>query len=1043
MGIVYEAEQMSLHRRVALKVLPFASVLDAKQLARFKNEALAAASLDHPHIVDVLGVGCDRGMHFYAMRLIDGCTLADVIAALREGEAPAEPPADTPHSALRTPHLSSTRAVLTTLGLSDTSRRTPDHYRKIAALIADAADALHHAHEQGVIHRDIKPSNLMLDSRGKLWVTDFGLAHVESNASLTMTGDLMGTLRYMSPEQASGSRLGTDHRTDIYSLGVTLYELLTLQPAFSGENRADLLRQIANNDPLPARKHERSIPAELETIIVKSIEKNSRDRYATAVELATDLRHFVADEPIQAKPPTVVQRSAKWARRHRIVVIATFVVACLLLATMALGATLAMVAQTRENLIQRVQLIRLMPHAEGWSNREWNHVQSAARLGTDHSLRSEAVATLAGVDAFIEKDLSRHPASSVAFSPSGRTLAIGGTIQTDHHESRGARVYDRQTDYLQSPSPLAGNGLVGFRGESAVQLVSRDGPSLVLWDVKANRSLQEYHFAAGENASVTKLLLNKLSIVVSALSPGAEFVAAAAKQSDGKSVVVAWNGLTGKRQLSQELGAGALAFSADSRLLAVGGDQGSISVWSLSDAKQLASFSVGRGTIHCLAFSPDGKQLAACGSEGLLEAWDWTIARRLTAFRGSAFDVFSVAFHPDRVTLTSAGRHKGFLWDIATGRPLLELNTGDWASGLAFSPDGGHLACSSFGQFEEGHVQIWTLEEGRGIQTLRGLDTLVVRTWFSPDGRLVAGLSQDWRLAIWDRAAARLLRILDVPRGMTADNAGLAFSPDRKEVAFSTSGAAKLWNISSGKEVRKWELPESLQDNLAYHPSGKLLLFRVETEDMRPFSTPPAQHPRVVRIRDLLQKDYEKPLVTIDEFAGDVFPILVPRDGQFVALRGRELGDDRWLNPTVKVVDSLTREERWTYKPGALVEVRLDPIGSVLTIADAGRTTLVEMTSGKLLEGVPNVVFCVGPNGRHCLGPVPEQDRQPNNIAGALLFRRGRSSPLVELSIDQDGGDGQFSDDGNLLALCHPNGGVSVFDLPAIQKRLAQAGLGW
>jgi serine/threonine protein kinase len=361
MGVVYEAEQISLQRRVALKVLPFAAVLDSKQLARFKNEALAAASLDHPHIVDVLGVGCDRGMHFYAMRLIDGCTLADVIAELRSQESGARSQEsgtgdqktgavgnalrDVPESATN-PTLNlepetlnssrqSTAAVLTTLGLTDTSRRTPDHYRKIAALIADAADALHHAHEQGVIHRDIKPSNLMLDSRGKLWVTDFGLAHVESNTTLTMTGDLMGTLRYMSPEQATGSRLGIDHRTDIYSLGVTLYELLTLQPAFTGENRAELLRQIMSDDPSAPRKHDASIPADLETIVLKALAKEPADRYTTAADLAGDLRRYYADEQIRALPPTLGARAAKWTRRHQRMVAASIIALCLAATTFA------------------------------------------------------------------------------------------------------------------------------------------------------------------------------------------------------------------------------------------------------------------------------------------------------------------------------------------------------------------------------------------------------------------------------------------------------------------------------------------------------------------------------------------------------------------------------------------------------------------------------------------------------------------------------------------------------------------------------------
>jgi serine/threonine protein kinase len=280
MGIVYEAEQVSLGRRVALKVLPFASTLDTKHLQRFKNEAHAAAQLHHTNIVPVFATGCERGVHYYAMQFIEGQTLAAVIGDMRlsadgspprpssdEQTGPYVPSAGRPE----TPETETIpRAALST----ERSIKSPAYFRTLAELGQQVAEAMDQAHEQGIIHRDIKPSNLMLDSRGKVWITDFGLAQFQAGAELTMTGDLIGTLRYMSPEQALAKSVIVDHRKDIYSLGATLYELLTLRAPYEGNDRQELLRQIAFEDPKPFRRINPRIPAELETIVLKALEKN-------------------------------------------------------------------------------------------------------------------------------------------------------------------------------------------------------------------------------------------------------------------------------------------------------------------------------------------------------------------------------------------------------------------------------------------------------------------------------------------------------------------------------------------------------------------------------------------------------------------------------------------------------------------------------------------------------------------------------------------------------------------------------------------------
>jgi tetratricopeptide (TPR) repeat protein len=340
MGVVYEAEQLSLGRRVALKVLPFAAALDARQLARFKNEAQAAAQLHHGNIVPVYGVGADRGVHYYAMQFIDGQSLAELIAALRRQRGPGSGVGGEATGPYALAAGGPDPARTAPLAALSTERPTADEafFRWAARLGVQAAEALEHAHQFGIVHRDVKPGNLLLDGRDRLWVTDFGLAHCQAQAGLTLTGDLVGTLRYMSPEQALARRVVIDQRTDVYSLGATLYELLTLRPAFAGEDRQDLLRQIAFEEPTAPRRLNGAVPAELETVVLKAMAKSPDERYATAQELADDLGRYLRDEPIWARRPTLVQRARKWARRHPSAVWS--VAACLLVAVLALAGSI-------------------------------------------------------------------------------------------------------------------------------------------------------------------------------------------------------------------------------------------------------------------------------------------------------------------------------------------------------------------------------------------------------------------------------------------------------------------------------------------------------------------------------------------------------------------------------------------------------------------------------------------------------------------------------------------------------------------------------
>ncbi|HZU35735.1 MAG TPA: protein kinase [Gemmataceae bacterium] len=339
MGIVYEAEQISLGRRVALKVLPLAAALDPRRLQRFRNEAHAAAQLQHPHIVPVYAIGQEHGVHYYAMQFIDGVTLAEVIRRFQhDTRVPARDRTQTaePGSAASTivPFVPGPAMLLnSTVG-------SREFFRSAAVLGLQAAEALEQAHQLGIVHRDIKPANLMLDDRGHLWVADFGLARQVGEAdNLTHTGDLLGTIRYMSPEQAEARHGLVDQRTDVYALGITLYELVTRRPAFLATEREELLRQVCRDDPRQPRRVDPRVPVDLETIILKAASKEPESRYATARELADDLGRFLRNEPIRARPTGTSERIVKWCRR-RPAVVRTAVLLAMALALVLVGATI-------------------------------------------------------------------------------------------------------------------------------------------------------------------------------------------------------------------------------------------------------------------------------------------------------------------------------------------------------------------------------------------------------------------------------------------------------------------------------------------------------------------------------------------------------------------------------------------------------------------------------------------------------------------------------------------------------------------------------
>ena len=614
MGVVYEAEQISLYRKVAIKVLPLASVLDPRSLLRFQNEARAAAGLNHSNIVGVYSVGCEKGIHYFAMEFVDGLSLAEAIGLMREG---ADVVSAENRSAFHASHETSPIAELSTE--RDVSRDA--YFRSVAKLGIQAAEALDYAHSLSIVHRDIKPSNLLLDRTGKIWITDFGLAASQSITGLTMTGDVLGTTRYMSPEQASGRQKVLDHRTDIYSLGVTLYELLTLQYAFPENDRQKLLKQIDEKEPRRLVDLERELPRGLEVIVGKAMAKEQSERYLTAQELANDLSRFLEDKPIKARPQRQFRSITRWAKKNTLV---ATLLTMLLVTLLAVSIAAPIVAWRQSHLattlsrseIQLKQQLYDFQMASAFEAMQSGSTAQVESFLNNHIPNASTKDDLRGWEWFYIWANTRRTIRSpkiqdwisivkVEYSPNGKLLACGnwaGAIKVFDADTR-RQIWESQEKHPDIVRSLC------FSHDSKY-LISAAGNELIVWESESGNDVCHFECANTVNAIAITRNSDKLAVGYSAQS---QEKTTAIDQAKPPCVIELFELATveGKLEITSDKDLNgcvghvtSISFSCDGSQIAAGCNDPKLRIWSVASGELVASQLAHSEIVRCVAFSP-------------------------------------------------------------------------------------------------------------------------------------------------------------------------------------------------------------------------------------------------------------------------------------------------------------------------------------------------------------------------------------------------------------------------------------------------------